>query len=327
MSGAARAVPTVRFRTPGRDPGRGGIVVPYLDWGMVMGRPLLRFLVVATCIAPHAAWADEQVGFVEVDENAERRTRAAKLLAEGRHDDALDVYRAAYAAHRSPSLLYLIGCTAQVAGRDQLAMHYFRRYLQDAVDAPSARREDAARRMAELARGPQPRRPPEGRRPLANLGLDEDDGDHPWNIKRTDKPPELPADNRLEAGLIMLAVGRGMGMTRGMGLYMSCPEQPSRFDSVCSQRSGTLLGGLMWVPVVGPLVSGALTIPHAEFYTTFLQLADGALEAAGLALMIIGSRDTDGARKRRDAQYELSRLHLLPWLSPTGGGLAAGGTF
>jgi hypothetical protein len=219
---------------------------------------------------------------------------AEELLGEGRAAEALDLLRKARATSPAPrQLLHLARIYARLGQHRTAAAHY-QAYLTATPAAPRALRAEAE---AALAAAGLP--PPEA----VLLSL---------------RPP--PVGRLVARPLTGLRVG-------GLALLISGYTVAVAVGLPFTIQGGSLLGGSLLVPVLGPYISGIVSFTGHPLFGSLWGLpwmmAGGTVQIAGLAMMIAGYR-----HQRWEVELPpLRSLRLRSWSAPGGGGLVLEGKF
>lgn len=263
-----------------------------------------------------------------VDPYVEYKARGTELFAAGNYDEAMKAFVGAYAIRKDRELLYEMGRTARQLGRSRAALEYLQRFLVDEPAPPTPRGVEAARMVRELvaeqARGPVAE---EGTTPPAS----------PRAVPPRRASPSFASGSSLPDGVRLLAVKvekrsngpliAAGGMVLGLsyatalasGVWMMAFNRPT---STSSSGSAHYAGGVLVVPILGPLITG-LVYREASWGVPWA-LLDGSAQIAGMVMMIVGARD------KHDVivpHVGAMRLGVVPWGNRDGGGLTALGVF
>lgn len=258
-------------------------------------------------IAPDRAFADDVQVAQEYDAHA---ARAAQLLQTEQYVAAIKEIEAAYALRQLPQWLFLLAQAHQRLGHASEARLYYQRYLVSAGlggSGPADQQREAAQRLEELNRllGPEQFQGQGQADPAAGYG------NLPYRV-------EVRPHHRgmLAAGWSMLGIGYAAAFATGTAFAVLARGS--------SDHLGTA-GGMLLIPVAGPLVSSAVYYQGILYWGLPWLLIDLPLQVSGLALIIKGYTTKQSVVVPNTA--EASSVRFTPYLTPGGGGLAAAGQF
>ena len=246
--------------------------------------------------------------------------RANQLVGQEQLDAACAELEAAYASSRDPLLWLRIGRLRLRLKQLEAAQAAMQRFLDESPAPHPALKAEAQRALHELSQkkllpspAPPPPPPPaahtEGTMSLY----------HDLRLLPIEFRPQR--DKRLlkiGAGLLASGYLAAVAVSLGFATALDQPDAPS------AAADYTLL-----IPVVGPLVSAIVAPvtndrgnarPLISSWSLPWTLTSGLVQVAGFAVLL------RGAIARR-VPVLVTKLQLLPYAAPSGGGLWAGGTF
>lgn len=245
--------------------------------------------------------------------------RANQRVGQEQLDAACAELEAAYAGSRDPFLWLRIGRLRLRLKQLEAAQAALQRFLDESPAPHPALKAEAQRALHELSQKKlQPPQPPPPPPPAAHT-----EGTmslyHDLRLLPIEFRPQR--DKRLlKIGVGLLAGGYLSAVVVSLGLATAL-DQP---DAPSAAADYTLL-----IPVVGPLVSAIVAPaindrgnarPLISSWSLPWALTSGLVQVAGFAVLL------RGAIPRR-VPVLVTRLQLLPYAAPGGGGLWAGGTF
>jgi len=238
--------------------------------------------------------------FAQKMDDARQHFKAGKTLQDaGKFAEAADEYQAAYDLDPRPAMLFNIAQAHRLAGHKQLAVDFYKRYLQAQPDGAGAR--EARQWTAELTRQleaerpvtPPPTRPdPPPITPPATPTLAPPS-------QQPEHPPQAPSSGR-RLRLAGIAAGVAGLAAVGAGVAFAFKARSAQ-DTIDGHTMGPWTGAEMDAFYAGQRDNRYMIASYA---------AGGALIATGAVLFVLGSRK-----------------HVMPLAPPRGGGLAVGGRF
>jgi hypothetical protein len=242
------------------------------------------------------------------DDFEEHVARATELGRADQHSEALQEWQAAFALRQVPRIHYDIARSCQSLGQTQDAIQAYERFLSADRGEDLAARLDAEDQLRGLRRLLQP-----ALRTVPMVGED----------------PRIRYEGRrnrglMAAGISLLSIGYGVSFITGVSVATVGSNSP-----VASDHAYATAGGLLVIPVVGPLIS-SLYLPSvlgrsaAAAWSLPWMMTAAPLQVVGLVMTAIGAKD----RHRVPVVAGLTgKVQVAPYAAMGGGGLMAVGRF
>lgn len=233
-------------------------------------------------------------------DQARQHFKAGKALQDaGKFAEAADEYQAAYDLDPRPAMLFNIAQAHRLAGHKQLAVDFYKRYLQAQPDGAGAR--EARQWQAELSRQLEAERPvtPPPTRPdpppvtppaTPQLAPPSQQPEHPPAGSSSSRPLRLAGIAAGVAGMAAIGAGVAFGF-----------KARSAQDTIDGHDTGPWTSAEMDAFYAGQRANRNMVIAYA---------AGGLLVVTGTVLFTLGTR-----------------RQVVPLAAPRGGGLAVGGRF